>query len=248
MMETKKLRQADFITSVLLILFGIWILSEAFQMPMKGTYGGVKNAWYISPALLPLIIGVCIVLLGTALLLLSIRTGGAAGFIKKLKGFHYARSESAERFLAIVIAFVCLVYLFVPRVDFFLSVWFFLSYLIIAFYYDEAVLLRKLTLLFSIENILMLVLFLSGAAENLNSLFRYASDVIALLLILIFHITALTDAYRSKVLKKRYMLSSIIAFSVPLILAPIFRYALLVPLPHEGGIIDLMSLIYFSLR
>lgn len=248
MMETKKLREADFITSVLLILFGAWVLFEAFQMPMKGTYGGVKNAWYVSPALLPLVIGICIVLLGITLLLFSIRHGGAAGFLQKLKHIQVGRSEASERFLAIIIAFVCLVYLFIPRVDFFLSVWFFLSYMIITFYYDDAGLLRRLSIIFTAENLLMLALFALGIARLLNSVFRYATDVVALGEIIFFHIAAARVGRSSEVLKKRYKIASLIAVVVPLVLAPIFRYALLVPLPTEGGIIDLMSLIYFSLR
>ena len=127
MMETKKLRKADFYTSIVLILFGLWVLFEAVQMPMRGTYGGVKNVWYVSPALLPLIIGGFIVLLGITLLLFSIREGGAVDAIESVKEFTWRLSAANQRFLAIVLAFATLVYLYIPRVDFFLSVWLFLS-------------------------------------------------------------------------------------------------------------------------
>jgi len=248
MMETDKLRQADFVTSILLLIFGAWVLLEAFQMPMKGTYGGVKNAWYISPALLPLIIGVCIILLGIALLLLSIRTGGAGAFLKRAKKISLPRSESSQRFIAIVLAFICFVYLFIPRIDFFLSSWFFLSYMIIVFYYDDSAVLKKLTILFMAENLLIFLIFLTGFGRIINSGFKYSTDVAALMIILIFHLGAFLYGRSSEVLRKRYRIASLIAFAVPFVLAPIFRYKFLVPLPHEGGIIDLMSLIYFSLR
>ncbi len=248
MMETKKLRQADFITSILLILFGAWVLFEAFQMPMKGTYGGVKNAWYVSPALLPLIIGGAVVLLGITLLLFSIRTGGAADCIKSFQNIKLRTSVKLERFLAIIIAFVVLVYLFIPRVDFFLSVWFFLSYLTIGFYLDSNEILRKMTLTYVGISIVFLILFGFGLAEQVNSGFKYSTDVIALVSIIVLHLIAYKMACREQTMKKKFMLAALISIIVPLILAPLFRYALLVPLPNEGGIIDLMSLIYYSVR
>ncbi|MDY7029270.1 MAG: hypothetical protein SVR04_13305, partial [Spirochaetota bacterium] len=87
-----------------------------------------------------------------------------------------------------------------------------------------------------------------GIAGVLNSAFRYSTDVVALAEIIVFQIAAGRAAGSSEELKKKYRIASLIAVVVPLVLAPIFRYALLVPLPTEGGIIDLMSLIYFSLR
>ncbi|MFO7732010.1 MAG: hypothetical protein R6V86_14730 [Spirochaetia bacterium] len=248
MMETKRLRQADFITSILLILFGAWVLFEAFQMPMKGTYGGVKNAWYVSPALLPLIIGGSVFLLGIVLLMTAIRSGGASDCIQTIRSFKPATNVQLERFAAIVLAFVVLVYLFIPRVDFFLSIWFFLSYLILAFYSDSHKILRRLSLTYAVISIIFLIIFCCGLAEKLNSGFEYSTDVIALVSILLFHGYAIRMSIGSSELKKKYMLSAVISIIFPLVLAPVFRFALLVPLPNEGGIIDLMSLIYYLVR
>lgn len=55
-MKKKELRKADFITSILLLLFSVWVIMETLKMPMKDTFGGVQNVWYVSPALFPLII------------------------------------------------------------------------------------------------------------------------------------------------------------------------------------------------
>jgi len=82
----------------------------------------------------------------------------------------------------------------------------------------------------------------------LNSGFKYSTDVVALISILLFHGYAIKMSMGSIELKKKYLLSAVISIIVPLILAPVFRFALLVPLPNEGGIIDLMSLIYYSVR
>jgi len=248
MMETKKLRQADFFTSIILMLFGAWVLFEAFKMPMRGTYGGVKNAWYVSPALLPLIIGCFILILGFVLLLFSIREGGARDAIASLKKVRIGLSEANQRFLAIVIAFVALVYLYVPRVDFFLSIWLFLSYFTISFYFDDQTRLVKMTVLYTGIAIFFLLLFATGVGARINGLFTYMTDVLALLATIIVNVYAYLLARSDSELRKKFRLAFTIGLVVPLILIPTFRYALLVPLPVEGGIVDLMSLIYFSLR
>lgn len=248
MMETKKLRRADFYTSILLILFGLWVLFEAVQMPMKGTYGGVKNAWYVSPALLPLIIGGFVVILGVTLLLFSIRTGGAADAISSARKITVSLSPANQRFLAIVIAFVVLVYLYIPRVDFFLSIWLFLSYFTIAFYYDEQKILLQLTFLYTGVALLFLLLFGTGLAATINSAFTYSTDVVALIATIGINFYAYVLGRKDPLLRRRFRIAFTIALLVPLVLIPLFRFALLVPFPVEGGIVDLMSLVYFSLR
>ena len=80
-MKKKELRRADFITSVLLLLFSVWVIIETFKMPMKDTFGGVQNVWYVSPALFPLIISIVIMVLAAVLLINSIKTGGAKNFL-----------------------------------------------------------------------------------------------------------------------------------------------------------------------
>lgn len=248
MMETKKLRRADFYTSIILILFGLWVLSEAVQMPMKGTYGGVKNAWYVSPALLPLIIGGFVVILGVTLLVFSVRQGGAADAIASARKISWRLSPANQRFLAIVFAFVALVYLYIPRIDFFLSIWLFLSYFIVGFYYDEQSLLLKLTVLYAAIAVVFLLLFGTGIADILNSAFTYSTDVVALVAIIAVNVYAYFLGRTDPEMRKRFRLAFALGVIVPLLLIPVFRFALLVPFPVEGGIVDLMGLIYFSLR
>ena len=48
--------------------------------------------------------------------------------------------------------------------------------------------------------------------------------------------------------RKRFRVTTIVAYGAPLIVVPVFRYALLVPMPVEGGIIEIWNLIYYSLR
>ena len=64
MMDKDKLRKADFFSGIIILLFGAWIVRQAFKMPMKDSYAGVQNVWYVSPALFPLLIGSILALLG----------------------------------------------------------------------------------------------------------------------------------------------------------------------------------------
>ncbi len=248
MMETTKLRKADFITSIILVLFGGWVLLEAFQMPMRDTYGGVKNVWYVSPAFLPIIIGVAIIILGIVLLVNSIRTGGAANFIKSVRSVTLRLSDPSQRFLGVVIAIVSFVYLFVPRVDFFLSIVLFLAYFIPAYFLDDMPIFRRLTAVYVGVSLLMVVLFATPIAALLNTAFQFATDVIVLLAILGINAYTRVLAGSNQKNRRRYRVGMIVSIVTPLIVVPVFRFALVVPLPHEGGIVQLMQLIYFSIR
>ncbi|MFQ3621821.1 MAG: hypothetical protein SNJ78_12860, partial [Spirochaetales bacterium] len=131
MMDKTKLRGADVVTSFLLFAFGLWVLFQAFQMPMKDTYGGVINVWYVSPALFPIFIGVGILLLSVNILVHAIKEGGIRVAKEYLKTKKTARlSDKGFRFLAILIPLISLVYMNLPRIDFFLSILFFLLFFI----------------------------------------------------------------------------------------------------------------------
>lgn len=248
MMEKERLRRADFVTSIVLILFGIVELYFTFQMPMQATFGGVRNVWYVSPALMPLFIGFAIILLGTVLLINSIRTGGAAGFLAAAKAYRPRVTESMERFSAILLAIISFVFLFVPRVDFILSIVLFLLYFVTAFYFDIEVLLRRLTRLYGAIVLLFLILFITPLADMLNGAFLYTTDVVALLSIIVLVVVARRSAGTDAELRRKFRVSLTVSLVTPALLAPAFRYFLLVPLPHEGGIVELMNLIYYSLR
>jgi hypothetical protein len=43
MMDKEKLRKADFFSGIIILLFGVWIVRQAFKMPMKDSWGGVQN-------------------------------------------------------------------------------------------------------------------------------------------------------------------------------------------------------------
>lgn len=248
MMETQKLRRADFVTSIIMMLAAVAILIMTFQMPMRDTYGGVRNVWYVSPALLPLIVGFGILILSVVLLFNSIRTGGAADCIAGLKTMTVRIDDANQRFIGILLALGTFVYLYIPRVDFFLSIMLFLAYFVPAYYYDELSDLRKLSVLYGAIATVFLVLFATGIADRINDGFAFATDVIALVGTIVLLVSARRLAGSDRERVRKFRLSLIVTIVTPLFLTPVFRFLLFVRLPHEGGIVQLLQLIWYSLR
>ena len=84
-MDKTELRKKDFITSIILIAFGIFmVLYTITVIPMKDSWGGVMNVWFVSPGLFPLGIGILIILMGIVLCNRAIKDGGAKKFLKDL--------------------------------------------------------------------------------------------------------------------------------------------------------------------
>jgi len=248
MMKKKELRRADFITSVLLLLFSVWIIMETLKMPMKDTFGGVQNVWYVSPALFPLIISILIMVLGGVLLIHSIKTGGAKYFLDNFSVRYKGLSEKNIRFIGILLALFSFVYLNIPRIDFFISVTLFLTYFISVFYFDDKDLLKKLTLFYFTGSIIFIILFVFGISKIINSYYEYFIDILALFFYLSYVIYNWINIKSSNIFKKRFIVSLIVSLIVPLILCPTFRYFLLIPLPKEGLIIQMMHNIYYLIR
>jgi len=248
-MEEKKLRQYDFLTSVILILFGIWEMTETFKMPMQDSYGGVEAVWYVSPALLPLFIGAAIILLGTILLVNSIRTGGAAGFINSLKELGKSRlSYESIRVLTVLLALASFIYILIPHIDFYLSIALFLFFLCTAFYPDNDEFRSKFVRHYLAGTGIFLILIITGLSGVLNSILKYNMDILALIFLIYLNIAGRLFARAYEIPSRLIRQVTLVSLIVPLILCPLFRYFLLVPLPVEGGIIKLMNLLYYTIR
>jgi len=245
--DKQKLRRGDFIMSSILILFGIFVIVEAFQMPMQAKYGGVESFWYVSPALMPLIVGTAIVLFSSLVLGRAIKDGGARLFVQMVRRKAGGVSDAGARFAAIIVALVAFVFLDTPRVDFFLSILFFLLYFISVFYFDDAALLKRLSLYFVSAQAAILVLFATGLGDRINRPFAYSTDVVALVFIVGYWSYARILVGRNHALVRKLKITLIVAVVVPLILCPIFMYGLLVPLPDQGGILSLMDLVRYSI-
>ncbi|HSP25129.1 MAG TPA: hypothetical protein VLQ65_08145, partial [Saliniramus sp.] len=79
-----RLRKADFWTALVILAIGVFMMIEALGYPLEGSYAGVRNVWYVSPALFPLMVAGMLVLLAGYLLINAIRAGGARAALVEL--------------------------------------------------------------------------------------------------------------------------------------------------------------------
>lgn len=247
MLEKEQLRKADIFTGLLFFFFGLFVVSQALQMPMKDSWGGVQNVWYVSPALFPLFVGGIIALLGLILTGKGVREVGLKTMILALQtltgkqGTRFFLKEAMFRFYSICILFIFYVYMNLPRVDFILSSQLFLIVFITIFYFDKSSLLKKLLGFYLALSLSMLVFFIAGGEQLLTSISKHIPDYLTLLGI-IGYISYCSFLVRGEIeLVRRFKISLIVALISPFILALVFKYFLLVPLVHEGLVIGLMD-------
>ena len=247
MMEKEQLRKADFFSGIVIALFGAWILYHAFRMPMKDSWGGVQNVWFVSPALFPLFVGSVVVLLGLLLSRHAWKSVGrraVAGSVRWLASRdcgRYLLGESVLRFFAIAVLFLSFVYLFIPRVDFFLSSVLFLVVFITQFHLDDAAILRKLFLFHGLGAAAFAAAFGAGLVSVLGRVLPFAGDLLVLAFLLGYGLYARFLVRDEPVLRRKLRTGLIVALVTPFAIGPVFKYFLLVPLPTEGLIVELMD-------
>jgi hypothetical protein len=111
--------------------------------------------------------------------------------------------------------------------------------------------MRKTLTMYSVQVGLIVLLAIFKLDKELESLFIYSMDIIALIFIimLLVYIKKLTKKQENAdVLKKKYAQMMRISFLTPLFIVPLFRFALRIPMPKEGAIMNVMYLIYYAIR
>ncbi len=251
MLEKEKMRKADVFSGAAIFLFGAWIVSQALKMPMKDSWGGVMNVWYVSPALLPLFVGSMIMLLGGMLCRFALKTIGPSEFGKTVRGLlshelvGILTSDSNIRLYAIAVLFVSLVFVNLPRVDFFLcSFLFLIPFITMFFFYDDALLKRLLFFYLAGEMVLVFCLLL-GFGKGTGGSPALALDILVCCLIFAYCLYAWRLIRRVPDYRKKYRTSLLVGIVTPLIIGPIFKYFLMVPLPKEGLVVAFMDMIRY---
>ena len=251
MLEKEKLRKADFFSGIIISLFGVWIVRQAFKMPMKDSWGGVQNVWFVSPALFPLFVGFVIIILGALLSrnawkkVGSKEIGAVIRWLLSKSNVEFLASAPTIRFYAMVTLFLSYVYLNIPRIDFFLGSILFLSAFISMFYFDENGVLKRLFFFYLTGIGVFIIYFLTGMDLLLNNTVPYFGDVLALLFILSYCFYAWIQIRSNISLRKKFRTGMLIAFFTPLIVIPIFKYFLLVPMPYEGLVIKFLDKVWY---
>lgn len=253
MLSKEKLRKADLFTGALISLLGLWIINEAFKMPMKDSYGGVQNVWYVSPALFPIITGLFLFLLGLLLIGVSLRVMGLKGSLETIRTVASqvfqvgAPNTSTIRFLNIVCCFVFFIFMNIPRVDFVICSTLFLLVFIQSFYPDDADLLKKLFRAYFLVSLGFAACFVTGLGSMVNNGFPYSMDLMTAGFVAGFAFYAFRQMKDDEDLRRKFKTGLIVALLVPAVLGPVFKYRLLVPLPYEGIVSEFMDFLVYDL-
>jgi hypothetical protein len=251
MMDKDKLRKADIFSGGFFFLFGLWIISQALKMPMKGSWGGVQNVWFVSPAIFPLLVGSMISFLGVLLIRTAFKVVGKEGIRITLRWLVsrnliiYLTGHTTLRFYAIVVLFLSFVFMNIPRIDFFLCSILFLVVFISMFYFDDDALLIKLFFFYLAGTGLFLIYFALGLPAQLATVVPYPNDWFALVFIVAYLTYAWMLIRNTLSLRKKYRTSLILALVTPFLIGSIFKYFLLVPMPKEGLIVTVMDAIWY---
>lgn len=251
MMEKEKLRKADIFSGSLICLAGLWIIGQALKMPMKDSWGGVQNVWFVSPAIFPLFVGAMIALLGALLIRTAMKAVGLAALANVLRWLGspgllvYLKTAAVMRFYAMVVLLLSYVYLYIPRVDFFLCSVLFLLVFISMFYLDDDIILKKLFLIYLGGTIFTMAFFIAGIPEILNSSLPFAGDWLIILFTGATIILTLKIIRNRPSLRKKYRLSIILALAAPFLIGVIFKYFLLVPMPTEGLAVAVLDAVWY---
>jgi hypothetical protein len=248
-MDKVEMRKKDFITSLILIAFGIFmILYTIAEIPMKDSWGGVMNVWFVSPGLFPVGIGLLIIIMGIVLCHRAIKDGGAKKFFEDLSHREKDSSGKTLRFSGILLVIVAYVYLYIPRIDYFLSTVLCLMVFISFFYLDRPGFLKRLFTFYLVGCLLLLIVFLVGIDKQLNERFTYFMDLLVFLFLLAYFTYCRILIRGDTVLQKKLRITLIMSIVPSLVLIPSFKYFLLVPLPVEGGFIELMNIVRYAFR
>lgn len=251
MMDKDKMRKADIYSGAAICLFGLWIILQALKMPMKDSWGGVQNVWYVSPAIFPLFVGSMIMLLGALLCRTALKMVGFKAFGETVRWLlskallQFLNSIPNLRFYTIVVLFLSFVFLTIPRIDFFISAVLFLVVFITSFYLDDAMLLKKLFFFYLAGIIVLILYFAFGLNDPLGRIVPFPADILTICFIVSYSVYAWMLIRRNPILRKKYRTAMIIAFVSPFIVGIIFKYFLLVLMPSEGLVVAVMDYFWY---
>jgi hypothetical protein len=243
-----RMRRADFWTSLVFFAIAIGMIGSAMTMPLKESFAGVQNVWYVSPALLPLMIAAGLLALATTLLRNAVRTGGARAAIASLGRWAEADGDATARMLAAVAIVVGYVYGLIPRVDYVVATTLFLLVFIAAFYLGRKDIMRFQAVLFLAVGAAALAADLLGVYPSPGTTPRYALDLIVLLGTAGLALATWRRLGSDAVLRRRFATTVAVSVAVALLTSASFKFGLLVPLPAEGAVVRLMEEIQLMLR
>ena len=243
------LRKADFWSSLVLIAVSAAMLLQTLTFPLRGTYAGVRNAWYVSPALFPLIIAGMLILLGLLLLARAVQSGGAAAALHDLRNPAAARfARASAAFWIVGGAIGAYVYGFVPYVDFVAATALFLLCFTSGFHLAETRAASALLAALIAGGIVLFAAALAGLMPGPRTTAAYLLDGVIWAAFVLAAAFAFAATIRDGALRHRFRQCFGTSLITAFLLGVIFKYGLLVPLPREGLTVALMDPAFYALR
>ncbi len=239
-LEQEKMHGWDFAFSIVVMLFALGVIGNSLTMPFSGTVGGITTEWYESPGLLPLFIGCALFLAGLSVFVKSVKASGKALFMK-----HVGRINPTS-FLIAGGGILTYIFVLITWYDFFLASTVFLLFYIGLYYLDQPELTRQLLKIFYITAAGSILLFATGMDRVVNSGYEFTTDIFLVVTAAALIIT-MVRAIDSREMMQKVRRLVILSLIFPLVLCPIFRYFLLVPLPNEGLVVEqIMNKTYYT--
>jgi hypothetical protein len=242
------MRRADFWTSLILFAMAVGMIGSAMTMPLKESFAGVQNVWYVSPALFPLLIAGSLLLLATTLMHNAIRTGGAQAALATVGRWTAAHGNGTTRMLVSIGILAAYVYGLIPRVDYVVSTTLFLLVFIGAFYLGNEALMRIHAAVLLSAGAAALAASLAGVYPPPGTMPRYALDLVVLLVTAALALATWRRVASDPLLRRRYAMTLGVSLAVALLTSVSFKFGLLVPLPAEGAVVRLLEDIQLALR
>ncbi|MCJ7830472.1 MAG: tripartite tricarboxylate transporter TctB family protein, partial [Desulfobacterales bacterium] len=127
--------KADFVVSILLVCFGLWVILHAYRMPR---FENLNADPFSVPGIVPGSLGVVIMLLGSVVLIRSLRQKGHRLRVDRETLRSFGRDPSMQRMLASLL--VCFIYGFVlvGLINYYLATFIFMLAFLILFQYQPS--------------------------------------------------------------------------------------------------------------
>lgn len=236
----RRLRQADVVTGLVLAVVAAGMVAKALTFPLEGTYAGVKNAWYVSPALLPLIIGGMLFVLSIGLAANGVREArrlSARGRLLGAEGAAAPGHGSSALLVTSLLAFFIVG--LVPRADFVIAMALYLLVFMGVYALKSWTGRALLIACLGVPAVVALAVALAGAWPTPRSPGQFQADAVLAAVLGIAILVLLGFARPAERGRAFTVVAS--ALGTAVVLAAAFKYGLLVPLPREGlgvGLLD----------
>jgi hypothetical protein len=233
--------RSDFKVAIVLLIIALFLFFHTLTFPMSGSYAGVENQWFVSPALFPLIIISLLILLSSILLFKATRQKGFEQFTQLKSWLGDWQDPQVVNRWYIIWSLVVFVYVYVPSIDFYLAAVLFLVALTSRFYYEFNQSLLRISLIHLLLSLCLIgiKLFINATEDttwlsvNQDTLVIYYSDLIASATIaILLGMIWFTPVNKNN---KRAITQTAVVLVMPLFLSLIFTFLLFVPMPVEYG-------------